>query len=103
MSFFVDVDAARPAELAPLGEVLAVLIEDLDAAVGAVADEQPAARIHRERVRHVEVAGARALLPHALMNLPSFVNFTTRELVSPPGRRRRRCRRPARPARRKVR
>ena len=36
----VDGDAARPAELLPLGEELALLIEDLDAVVGAVGDEQ---------------------------------------------------------------
>ena len=58
----VDVDAARPAELRPLLDELAVLIEDLDAVVAAVADEQAAPRIHRERVRLIELArpGARA-------------------------------------------
>src|SRR6185295_13021441 len=56
----VDVDAARPAELPPLLEELAVLIEDLNAAVAAIADEQTSARIERERVRHVELPRARA-------------------------------------------
>src|SRR6266446_4464836 len=37
----VDGDAARAAELSPLGEEFPVLIEDLDAAIGAVGDEQP--------------------------------------------------------------
>src|SRR5712691_5757772 len=37
----VDVDAARPAELLPLIEEREVLIEDLDAIVVAIADEQP--------------------------------------------------------------
>ena len=36
----VDVDSARPAELPPLLEEIPVLVEDLDAAVAAVADEQ---------------------------------------------------------------
>src|SRR6266853_1881619 len=37
----VDEYAARPAELMPLGDVVAVLVEDLDAVVVAVADEEP--------------------------------------------------------------
>ena len=52
----VDEDAARPAELRPLVDELAVLIEDLDPVVVAIADEQPAARIDRERVRLIELA-----------------------------------------------
>ena len=68
----VDVDAARPAELLPLIEELAVLVEDLDAVVLAVADEQPPLRIDRERVRHVELARRRPFLPQVLMNLPSL-------------------------------
>ena len=38
----VDVDAARTAELVPRVEQLAVLIEDLDPVVAAIADEQAA-------------------------------------------------------------
>src|SRR5882762_476431 len=41
----VDVDAARAAELRPLVDEIAVLIEDLDAVVAAVAEKQPAARV----------------------------------------------------------
>src|SRR6185503_14027571 len=65
----VDIETARPAELTPLGEELALLVEDLNAAVGAVADEKAALRIHRERVRRVELAGARALLAPGLDEL----------------------------------
>ena len=39
----IDVEAADAAELIPGVEVLAVLVEDLDAAVAAIGDEQPAA------------------------------------------------------------
>src|SRR5258708_26642307 len=39
---------------------LAVLVKNLDAVVVAVPDEQPAARIHGERVRDVELAGTRS-------------------------------------------
>src|SRR5262245_37762772 len=52
----VDVEAARPAELPPFGEKFSILVEDLDAVVGAVGDEQPPARIHGESMRHVEFA-----------------------------------------------
>ena len=58
--------------------------KNLDAVVLAVADEQTPLRIHGERVRHVELAGPGAFLPHVLMNLPSLANFTMRALVSPP-------------------
>src|SRR6185436_3222240 len=43
-----DEDAARPAELPPFVEVLAVLIEDLDPVVLAIPDEQAPARGHRD-------------------------------------------------------
>src|ERR1700674_4275135 len=56
----VDVHAARPAKLEPLGDELAVLVEDLDSVVLAVADEQPAAGIEGERVDHVEFTWAHA-------------------------------------------
>src|SRR5688572_3478938 len=39
----IDVEAADAAELIPRVEVLAVLVEDLDAAVAAIGHEQPAA------------------------------------------------------------
>src|SRR5262245_4335033 len=45
-----DEYAARPAELPPLVEKAAVLIEDLDAVVLAIGDEQPAARVDRDAV-----------------------------------------------------
>src|SRR6266849_2898207 len=65
----VDPDAARPAELLPLGEELAVLVEDLEAAVGAVGDEQTAGGIEREPMRHIEFAGCGAFLAPRLDEL----------------------------------
>src|SRR5258706_6312564 len=65
----VDPDPARPAELLPLGEELAVLVEDLEAAVGAVGDEQASGRIEREPVRHVELARSLAFLAPRLDEL----------------------------------
>src|SRR5262249_49946921 len=50
----VDVEAAWPTELLPLVEQLAVLVEDLDTAVGAVRDEQAACGVEGKAVRHVE-------------------------------------------------
>src|SRR6266566_1996192 len=57
----VDPDAAGPAELCPGIEEFAVLIENLDAIIVAVADKQPAARIHGERMWGIELAGCGAL------------------------------------------
>src|SRR4029077_9933151 len=62
----VDEDAARPAELLPFRDEFPILVEDLDAIVGAVADEQPAARIHGKPVEHIELARARPLLALSL-------------------------------------
>src|SRR5215471_16387619 len=62
----VDVDAARPAELRPLANVIAVLIENLDAIVVAVADKKASARIHRQRVRGIELARSGSLLAPGL-------------------------------------
>src|SRR5437867_12651650 len=56
----VDVDPARPAELLPLCEEFAILVEDLDAIVAAVADEDLSLRIDSDGMRRVELAGARA-------------------------------------------
>src|SRR6266404_3510020 len=47
----VDEEAARAPKLFPLGDELAILIEDFDAVVAAVGDEQPADRIYRQRMR----------------------------------------------------
>src|SRR5258708_27021511 len=65
----VDPDPARPAELLPLGEELAVLVEDLKAVVGAVGDEQASGRIEREPARHVEFARSLAFLAPRLDEL----------------------------------
>src|SRR5215510_15060361 len=71
----VDEDAARPTELLPFREEFSVLVEDLDTAVGAVADEQPSARIHGERVRHVEFARPGTLLAPGLDELAVLVEL----------------------------
>jgi hypothetical protein len=44
----VDVHAAWPAKLKPLGNECAVLVKDLDSIVLAVADEQPAAGMTKD-------------------------------------------------------
>src|SRR5262249_5768979 len=66
----VDVDSARTAELLPLREEIAILVEDLNAIVAAVADEDPSLRIDGDGVRRVELAGGRAFLAPRLDELP---------------------------------
>jgi uncharacterized protein YbjT (DUF2867 family) len=56
-----DGDAARPAELMPLRDEPALLIEDLNAVVLAIADEQPSLRVDRDGVRLADLAVARSL------------------------------------------
>src|ERR1043166_3739907 len=50
-----DEDAARPPELPPFVENTAVLIENLDPVVLAIAAEQPAARADGNRVRFAKL------------------------------------------------
>src|SRR5262249_54885206 len=65
-----DEDAARAAELLPHTEHRAALIEDLDAIVLAVADEQAAARVHRDRIGLPHLARAGSLVS-PLLHEPS--------------------------------
>src|ERR1039458_7539875 len=57
-----DVEAAGAAELSPLIEEFAVLVENLDAVIGAVADEQGPGGIESQAVGSIELAGSRAFL-----------------------------------------
>src|SRR6267143_2945331 len=50
-----QVYAARAAELFPLGDEATVLLEDLDAVVAAVSDEEPPLGVHRNVVRRLEL------------------------------------------------
>jgi len=82
----VDEHAARAAELLPLFQKLAVLIEDLDAVVGSVRprtggpwNRTPAA------LRRIELGpDPYPSFPHVVMNFPSLENFTMRALLLPP-------------------
>src|SRR5262249_41753330 len=56
-----DPDAARPAEVPPLVDDLHVLVEDLDAVVRAIGDEQASFGVEREAVRSHELAGLAAV------------------------------------------
>src|SRR3984893_3427034 len=71
----VDVDSARSAELEPLGDERSVLVENLDAVVLTIANEEPAARIERQRVRDVEFPGAHPFLAPRLDELSGFVEL----------------------------
>src|SRR5258708_1624359 len=68
----VDEEAARAPKLFPLGDELAVLIEDFDAVVAAVGDEQAAGRIHRQRMRQGKLPLAAAPLAPCGDELPFF-------------------------------
>src|SRR5262249_10810443 len=50
-------------------------IENLDTVIAAVAKEQPAARIHRQRVRTVDLAGRAALFAPGLDELAGLVEL----------------------------
>ena len=79
----VDEDAAQAAELLPLLEELAVLVEDLEPDVAAVGDEEPsAANRWRGRAAMRNSPGPEPSFPSDLMNLPSLVNFEIRATVS---------------------
>src|SRR6185369_7189879 len=71
----VDIDAARPAELAPDIQQLAVLVEDRDAVVPAVADEQPPAAVQGDGVRHLELSRCAAARTPLLDELATGVEL----------------------------
>src|SRR2546429_9441403 len=52
-----QVDAARAAELFPLGDEAAILLEDLDAVVAAVGNDEPPLGVHGDIVRGLELGG----------------------------------------------
>src|SRR4030095_2009514 len=66
----VDENAARAAELGPLVDEPAVLIESLNTVVVAVADEKPALGIEGEAVRLIELTGSAAGLAPAFDESP---------------------------------
>src|SRR5260370_11923924 len=68
----VDEEAARAPKLLPLSDELAALIEDFDAVVAAVGDEQAAGRIHRQRVRHGKLPHAASAPAPCVDGLASF-------------------------------
>src|SRR5215472_6724390 len=60
-----DFDAARSAELLPLGYYVSFLVDGLDAAVRTVGEVKPAGRIHREAVGDVKLTLARPMMTPA--------------------------------------
>src|ERR1043166_2034673 len=70
-----DVDAARPAELAPHREGLPILVEDLDPVVAPVPDEEPPPGIHRQGVGLVQLARTRAPGPEGFEQPPVLVEL----------------------------
>src|SRR5207245_11709814 len=68
--FLIDVHAAGAAELLPLIEEAAVLIEDLDSAVPAVGHKDPSSGIHRDAVRCDELARAGTVFTPSLDKFP---------------------------------
>src|ERR1051326_9273583 len=72
---FIDEETAWPAELFPLLQELPILVEDFDSIVVPVTDEQPAFRIHRKRVRLIEVAGSSTKLAPGFDELSVFRDF----------------------------
>src|SRR5271165_224269 len=71
----IDIDPARPAELFPFLQKLAILVEDLYAIVGAIADEQASARIECQCMRSIKVARCGSLLAPSLDELAVLVEL----------------------------
>jgi hypothetical protein len=77
----VEGDPARLSELRPRHrQRFSVLIEDLDAVVAAIADEDAAARIDRDRVNRMELTRRPAALAPCRDELAADENFTMRLL-----------------------
>src|SRR5439155_10325767 len=72
---FGDEEAARAAELFPFRDEVAILIENLQAAVVAIGEEHTAFRIHRDRVRDIDLARPRADMAPRLDELAILVEL----------------------------
>src|SRR5260221_13702453 len=71
----LDEEAAGPAKLPPFSQELALLVKNLDAAVGTVGDIEPPLLVHRKPVRRVEFPGAGAQLAPAVQEIALAVVF----------------------------
>src|SRR5204863_2049079 len=58
-------------------------VENFDAIVASVADEQAAARVHRQRVRLIPVLRARSFLSELLEELAIFVELNEARICAP--------------------
>jgi hypothetical protein len=75
-------DAHRPgvSDVVIDGLHVQVVVEHLDPHVAAIADVDVAGRVHRHRVRQVQLARWLPRVPASLMKRPLRSNLTTREL-----------------------
>src|SRR5262249_59347546 len=71
----VDEDTARPTKLSPLGDEVSIRVEDLDAAVDAIADIKPTARVECDAMRSIEFALPLAVLAPGLEQSSVLVIF----------------------------
>src|SRR5262245_65413924 len=71
----VNEDAARPAKLEPLVDVVALLVENLDTVIAAIGEKESRARIHREGMGNLHLARTGALLSPGLDELAVLVEL----------------------------
>src|SRR5437879_3301208 len=71
----VNENPAWAAELLPLGNEAAVLVEDLDAVILAVAHEKASPRVERQSMRTVEFTDPRSFLSPGCDKLPVLIEF----------------------------
>src|SRR5262249_52627691 len=71
----VDEDPARPPELEPLRDELAVVVENLHPVVLTIAHEDAAARVERDGVWDIEFARAHPFFPPGLDELAGFIEL----------------------------
>src|SRR5690242_1071164 len=71
----IDENPAGPAELPPFVDELSVLVEDLNAIITAVAHKEPPLGVKCKRMRNIELAARRTLLPPRHDELAVFGKF----------------------------
>src|SRR5262249_32946178 len=80
----VNEDAARPAKLEPLLDVVALLVENLDTVIAAIGEKEPPARIHREGRGNAHPARPGPLFPPGLDNFAVFAKLDEARFGFPP-------------------
>src|SRR5262245_8042216 len=80
---FIDGESTRPAELFPLSDEFAFLVEDLQAVVATISDEQSSSRVHGKCMWRSELTGSATRFADRFDQLSVFRELQNPIVISP--------------------